>query len=70
MAGLNRLAECLIMGSCVLLGNIHVYTNQGATYSNFYQPRRRRPYERREEEVEENRSQVRARSQVDLKFTR
>ncbi|XP_046899180.1 dnaJ homolog subfamily C member 18 [Hypomesus transpacificus] len=38
-------------------GNIHVYTNQGATYSNFYQPRRRRPYERREEEVEENRSQ-------------
>lgn len=38
-------------------GNIHVYTNRGATYSNFYQPRRRRPYERREEEVEENRSQ-------------
>ncbi|CAB1315971.1 unnamed protein product [Coregonus sp. 'balchen'] len=36
--------------------NIHVYTNRGATYSNFYQPRRRRAYERREEEVEENRS--------------
>uniref|UniRef100_A0A4W5LE10 DnaJ (Hsp40) homolog, subfamily C, member 18 n=1 Tax=Hucho hucho TaxID=62062 RepID=A0A4W5LE10_9TELE len=37
-------------------GNIHVYTNRGATYSNFYQPRRRRAYERREEEVEENRT--------------
>ncbi|XP_029557292.1 dnaJ homolog subfamily C member 18 [Salmo trutta] len=37
-------------------GNIHVYTNRGATYSNFYQPRRRRAYERRDEEVEENRS--------------
>lgn len=39
-------------------GNIHVYTNQGASYSQFYQPRRRRAYERREEVVEENRSQV------------
>lgn len=39
-------------------GNIHVYTNQGASYSQFYQPRRRRTYERREEVVEENRSQV------------
>ncbi|XP_029925206.1 dnaJ homolog subfamily C member 18 [Myripristis murdjan] len=38
-------------------GNIHVYTNQGASYSQYYQPRRRRAYERREEEVEENRSQ-------------
>ncbi|KAJ7996284.1 hypothetical protein DPEC_G00235500, partial [Dallia pectoralis] len=37
-------------------GNIHVYTNRGATYSNFYQPRRRRAYERREEEVDENRT--------------
>uniref|UniRef100_A0A3Q4BSY9 J domain-containing protein n=1 Tax=Mola mola TaxID=94237 RepID=A0A3Q4BSY9_MOLML len=26
-------------------GNIHVYTNQGASYSQFYQPRRRRAYE-------------------------
>lgn len=39
-------------------GNIHVYTNQGASYSQFYQPRRRRAYERREEVVEENQSQV------------
>ncbi|KAL0993957.1 hypothetical protein UPYG_G00116070 [Umbra pygmaea] len=38
-------------------GNIHVYTNRGATYSNFYQPRRRRAYERREEEVDDNRTQ-------------
>ncbi|KAM4619716.1 dnaJ homolog subfamily C member 18 [Polymixia lowei] len=38
-------------------GNIHVYTNRGASYSQFYQPRRRRTYERREEEPEENRSQ-------------
>lgn len=38
-------------------GNIHVYTNQGATYSQFYQPRRRRAYERREEVVEEDQSQ-------------
>ncbi|KAG7516822.1 hypothetical protein JOB18_041212 [Solea senegalensis] len=39
-------------------GNIHVYTNQGASYSQFYQPRRRRAYERREEVVvEENHSQ-------------
>ncbi|XP_028322176.1 dnaJ homolog subfamily C member 18 [Gouania willdenowi] len=38
-------------------GNIHVYTNQGASYSQFYQPRRRRTYERREEVVEENQSQ-------------
>ncbi|KAF5908901.1 dnaJ subfamily C member 18, partial [Clarias magur] len=38
-------------------GNIHVYTNRGASYSHFYQPRRRRTYERREEEVQENRSQ-------------
>lgn len=38
-------------------GNIHVYTNRGATYTNFYQPRRRRAFERREEEGEENRSQ-------------
>lgn len=38
-------------------GNIHVYTNQGASYSQFYQPRRRRAYERREEVVEENQSQ-------------
>ncbi|XP_056267611.1 dnaJ homolog subfamily C member 18 [Pseudoliparis swirei] len=29
-------------------GNIHVYTNQGASYSQFYQPRRRRAFERRE----------------------
>ncbi|KAL6098582.1 dnajc18 [Pungitius sinensis] len=35
-------------------GNIHVYTNQGASYSQFYQPRRRRAFERREEVVEEN----------------
>ncbi|XP_062867870.1 dnaJ homolog subfamily C member 18 [Trichomycterus rosablanca] len=38
-------------------GNIHVYTNRGASYSQFYQPRRRRAFERREEEVQENRSQ-------------
>ncbi|KAI5622342.1 dnaJ-like subfamily C member 18 [Silurus asotus] len=38
-------------------GNIHVYTNRGASYSHFYQQRRRRAYERREEEVQENRSQ-------------
>ncbi|KAG8008584.1 DnaJ-like protein subfamily B member 14 [Nibea albiflora] len=38
-------------------GNIHVYTPQGASYSQFYQPRRRRAYERREEVVEENQSQ-------------
>lgn len=38
-------------------GNIHVYTNQGASYSQFYQPRRRRAYERREEVVEDNQSQ-------------
>ncbi|XP_056140678.1 dnaJ homolog subfamily C member 18 isoform X2 [Lampris incognitus] len=38
-------------------GNIHVYTNRGASYSQFYQPRRRRTFERREEEAEENRSQ-------------
>ncbi|XP_061595795.1 dnaJ homolog subfamily C member 18 [Cololabis saira] len=38
-------------------GNIHVYTNQGASYSQFYQPRRRRAHERREEVVEENQSQ-------------
>lgn len=39
-------------------GNIHVYTNQGASYSQYYQPRRRRAYERREEEVvEDNQSQ-------------
>lgn len=45
---------------CVTTGNIHVYTNRGAgaSYSHFYQPRRRRAYERREEEVQENRSQV------------
>lgn len=45
---------------CVYLspGNIHVYTNQGSSYSQFYQPRRRRAYERREEVVEENQSQV------------
>lgn len=35
-----------------------MYTNQGASYSQFYQPRRRRAAERREEEVEENQSQV------------
>lgn len=35
-----------------------MYTNQGASYSQFYQPRRRRAYERREEVVEENQSQV------------
>uniref|UniRef100_A0AAR2K0E7 J domain-containing protein n=1 Tax=Pygocentrus nattereri TaxID=42514 RepID=A0AAR2K0E7_PYGNA len=40
-------------------GNIHVYTNRGASYAHVYQPRRRRAYERREEEVEDNRSQVR-----------
>ncbi|KAF7697200.1 hypothetical protein HF521_005618 [Silurus meridionalis] len=38
-------------------GNIHVYTNRGASYSHFYQQRRRRAFERREEEVQENRSQ-------------
>ncbi|XP_029376085.1 dnaJ homolog subfamily C member 18 [Echeneis naucrates] len=38
-------------------GNVHVYTNQGASYSQFYQPRRRRAYERREEVVEDNQSQ-------------
>ncbi|KAL7844411.1 hypothetical protein SRHO_G00229500 [Serrasalmus rhombeus] len=38
-------------------GNIHVYTNRGASYAHVYQPRRRRAYERREEEVEDNRSQ-------------
>lgn len=42
----------------VSTGNVHVYTNQGASYSQFYQPRRRRVYERREEVVEENQSQV------------
>ena len=45
-------------GSCLCPGNIHVYTNEGASYSQFYQPRRRRAYERREEVAEENRSQV------------
>uniref|UniRef100_A0AAR2LAE0 J domain-containing protein n=1 Tax=Pygocentrus nattereri TaxID=42514 RepID=A0AAR2LAE0_PYGNA len=39
-------------------GNIHVYTNRGASYAHVYQPRRRRAYERREEEVEDNRSQL------------
>ncbi|KAG9335509.1 hypothetical protein JZ751_004534 [Albula glossodonta] len=40
-------------------GNIHVYSNRGATYAHYYQPRRRpRMNERREEDVEENRSQV------------
>lgn len=43
---------------CFSAGNIHVYTNQGASYSQFYQPRRRRAHERREEVVEENQSQV------------
>lgn len=43
---------------CLSAGNIHVYTNQGASYSQFYQPRRRRAYERREEVVEDNQSQV------------
>ncbi|XP_041948486.1 dnaJ homolog subfamily C member 18 [Alosa sapidissima] len=41
-------------------GNIHVYTNRGASYAHFYQPqRRRRGYERAREEVvvEENHSQ-------------
>ncbi|KAA0720199.1 DnaJ -like protein subfamily C member 18 [Triplophysa tibetana] len=38
-------------------GNIHVYTNRGASYANYYQPRRRRTFERRDEEVEESRSQ-------------
>uniref|UniRef100_A0A8C9S7B7 DnaJ (Hsp40) homolog, subfamily C, member 18 n=2 Tax=Scleropages formosus TaxID=113540 RepID=A0A8C9S7B7_SCLFO len=38
-------------------GNIHVYTNRGAAYSHFYQPRRRRQNERRGVEVEEDRSQ-------------
>ncbi|XP_030637790.1 dnaJ homolog subfamily C member 18 [Chanos chanos] len=38
-------------------GNIHVYTNRGASYSHFYQPRRRRVYERHEEEPEPNQSQ-------------
>ncbi|KAM9729378.1 dnaJ homolog subfamily C member 18 [Menidia menidia] len=38
-------------------GNIHVYTNQGASYSQFYQPRRRRAQERREEVAEDNQSQ-------------
>ncbi|XP_061660386.1 dnaJ homolog subfamily C member 18 isoform X4 [Syngnathoides biaculeatus] len=38
-------------------GNVHVYTNQGASYSQFYQPRRRRPYERREDVAEDNPSQ-------------
>ncbi|MEQ2165408.1 hypothetical protein GOODEAATRI_016534 [Goodea atripinnis] len=39
-------------------GNVHVYTNQGASYSQFYQPRRRRAQERHEEVVEENQSQL------------
>ncbi|XP_037124920.1 dnaJ homolog subfamily C member 18 isoform X2 [Syngnathus acus] len=38
-------------------GNIHVYTNQGASYSEFYKPRRRRTYERREDVAEDNPSQ-------------
>uniref|UniRef100_A0A1A8F090 DnaJ (Hsp40) homolog, subfamily C, member 18 n=1 Tax=Nothobranchius korthausae TaxID=1143690 RepID=A0A1A8F090_9TELE len=38
-------------------GNVHVYTNQGTSYSQFYQPRRRRAHERREEVVEDNQSQ-------------
>ncbi|KAK7130954.1 hypothetical protein R3I94_016180 [Phoxinus phoxinus] len=38
-------------------GNIHVYTNRGASYAHYYQPRRRRAYERREEDVEESHSQ-------------
>ncbi|KAJ8266141.1 hypothetical protein GJAV_G00126380 [Gymnothorax javanicus] len=38
-------------------GNIHVYSNRGATYAHYYQPRRRRANERREEEQEDNRSQ-------------
>lgn len=41
-------------------GNVHVYTNRGASYTHFYQPtRRRRTYERREDVVveEENPSQ-------------
>ncbi|XP_064207878.1 dnaJ homolog subfamily C member 18 [Anguilla rostrata] len=38
-------------------GNIHVYSNRGATYAHYYQPRRRRMNERREDDVEDNRSQ-------------
>ncbi|XP_016336531.1 dnaJ homolog subfamily B member 14-like [Sinocyclocheilus anshuiensis] len=38
-------------------GNIHIYTNRGASYTHYYQPRRRYTYERREEEVEESHSQ-------------
>ncbi|XP_077597404.1 dnaJ homolog subfamily C member 18 [Stigmatopora nigra] len=39
-------------------GNVHVYTNQGASYSQFYQPRqRRRAYERREDVAGDNPSQ-------------
>ncbi|XP_039630756.1 dnaJ homolog subfamily C member 18 [Polypterus senegalus] len=38
-------------------GNIHVYTNQGAAYTHFYNPRRRRMNERREEGVQDHGSQ-------------
>ncbi|XP_061104481.1 dnaJ homolog subfamily C member 18 isoform X2 [Conger conger] len=40
-------------------GNIHVYSNRGATYAHYYQPRRRRMNERREEggDGDDNRTQ-------------
>lgn len=50
--------DAIELCACLSPGNIHVYTNQGASYSQFYQPRRRRAYERREEVVEDNQSQV------------
>lgn len=61
IVGILRAFLCLSADSialCFSTGNIHVYTNQGASYSQFYQPRRRRAHERREEVVEENQSQV------------
>ncbi|KAL4659856.1 hypothetical protein GN956_G1043 [Arapaima gigas] len=39
-------------------GNIHMYSNRGATYSHMYQQRKRRPNERRGAEAEEDQSQV------------
>ncbi|KAL4659855.1 hypothetical protein GN956_G1042 [Arapaima gigas] len=38
-------------------GNIHMYSNRGATYSHMYQQRKRRPNERRGAEAEEDQSQ-------------
>lgn len=54
----RKFVQFVLIFFFITTGNIHVYTNRGASYSRFYQPRRRRTFERREEEVQENRSQV------------